>query len=265
MKYEIYKKEVLKHLEDYKINKLGCNVKGFYEGKECGYVLPKNLLALNFLQGIMRPRVKYHIYSNHLNSSQVMSINFFQSLRNEKFLLEILREITPIDILKESKIVQSNFKYEDTFQNNKGNFDFYIKLSTGENIYFTIKYLESTFGKISKSKETEKLPEKYEEEYENIYKEQLANSLYLKDLTKENLYNNYQIYKNISYIKSEKDYVIFLYPIENEDLVNEMNNISKFSNYFSLDWTVLVCKTLQKTKNTKYYRIYKEFADKYII
>ena len=95
---------------------------------------------------------------------------------------------------------------------------------------------------------------------------QLDESMHLKELVndKDKFYSNYQLYRNVSYIKGDKDYVVFLYPYDNENLVQEMNEVKDLKNVYSLDWKELSTKALEHTKNTHKYRVYKEFYNKYM-
>ena len=232
MRYQDYKEKVLNHLEEYKLNSLGCVKNGLYQNREYGHILPSGFRPLNFLLGVNQPKdIHYHIHSHHLNSSQIMCINFFEP------------------IMKDGT-----------------NFDFFIELITGEKIYFEVKYTEQGFGKISKSKETHKLPEKYEHKFTDVYIKQLGESMHLKELVndKDKFYSNYQLYRNVSYIKEDKDYVVFLYPYENDNLAKEMNEVKDLKNVYSLNWKEISTKALEHTKDTHKYRVYKEFYNKYM-
>lgn len=265
MKYQEFKKKVIDNLEKYKLETLGCEEKGIHENKEYGHILPKKLKSLNFIKGVTPPKdIHYHIYAHHLNSSQSMCINFFQPIMKNNLLLSLLRETIDIDIPKEATIIKSNLEYKDPNGKDDTKFDFYLELSTGEKIYFEVKYTENGFGKVSKSNETNVFPQKYEEKYTNVYKAQLEESLHLKGLSKDELYKHYQINRDISYIKSLKEYVVFLYPFDNESLVNELKEVPQYGNTYSLDWGVLASKALEESKDTELHRVYKEFYDKYL-
>ena len=62
----------------------------------------------------------------------------------------------------------------------------------------------------------------------------------------------------------DKDYVVFLYPYENDNLAKEMNEVKDLKNVYSLDWKEISTKALEHTKDTHKYRVYKEFYNKYM-
>lgn len=267
MRYQDYKEKVLNHLEEYKLNSLGCVKNGLYQNKEYGHILPSGFRPLNFLLGVNQPKdIHYHMHSHHLNSSQIMCINFFEPIMKDNLLIDILKDTLKINIPDHTKIIFSKFEYGAPKGKDGTTFDFFIELITGEKIYFEVKYTEQGFGKISKSKETNKLPEKYEHKFTDVYMKQLGESMHLKELVndKDKFYSSYQLYRNISYIKGDKDYVVFLYPYDNDNLAQEMNEVKDLKNVYSLDWKELSTKALDHTKNTHKYRVYKEFYDKYM-
>lgn len=75
-----------------------------------------------------------------------MCINFFLPIIKDRILLDILSSITTINLHNDGQIEIAEF--EKTLKGKDyRNFEFYLKLSTGENIYFEIKYTEQGFGR----------------------------------------------------------------------------------------------------------------------
>ena len=92
--------------------------------------------------------------------------------------------------------------------------------------------------------------------------------MHLKELAndKDKFYSNYQLYRNVSYIKGDKDYVVFLYPYDNDNLVKEMNEVKDLKNVYSLILEGAFNKSIKTPipKDTHKYRVYKEFYNKYM-
>ena len=153
---------------------------------------------------------KPHQCAHHLNSSQNFCVNFFQPLRDvPEFLLQMFVEILHIPL--KGKITKPDTRFEKVGED-ATNFDFYARTTNDEHIYVEVKYTECSFG----SK-----PKKLRDEF---YCSWLQDSLYLKKfaLNTAGFYKYYQIYRNISYIRSKCDYVVFLYPRGNITLSGQI-------------------------------------------
>lgn len=258
MNYYLFKGKIIKHLEDYKVYDLGCTNKGIFNGQIYNHILPYALKELNYIPGILPLKDKTLCKDEaHLNSSRIMSINYFQKLQDNIKIIDILQCVSDINFLDEAEVVKSRIIYDDLiFRDNLG-YDFYVILSTGEKIYFKIKYTENSFGSYEGK-------ENIEEIFNNILKPQLQESLYLKNCTKEEFFNHYGIYRNIANVISEKDYMIFIYLSDNDNLQKERAMIENYKNVYWIDWRELIIATLAAFRNTNYYRIYKEFEYKYL-
>lgn len=258
MNYYLFKGKIIRHLEDYKVYDLGCTNKGIHNGQIYNYILPYALKELNYIPGILPLKDKLLCKDEaHLNSSRIMGINYFQKLQNNMKIIDILKCISNINFLDEVEVVESKLIYDDPiFKDNLG-CDFYVILSTGEKIYFKLKYTENSFGSYEQKESIEKI-------FNDILKTQLQESLYLKKCTKEEFFNHYGIYRNIANVISEKDYMIFIYLLDNDNLQKERAMIENYKNVYWIDWRELIIATLATFKNTKDYRIYKEFEHKYL-
>lgn len=274
MTYKPFKANTLKQLSDYKEQVLEIQEKGTFRGKEYSHILPKDQLEANFLRQVHAPDIDLHIYAHHLNSSQVLCINFFEPLLHDDEGKELLHKILYYslvantlhneDLPKDGKIIETTF--EKVFDRKEGtNFDFYVKYATGEQIFFEIKYTEAEFGKTNPVKDD---PDKYERKWKEVYENHLKDSYYLADCNKEQFYDNYQIHRNVSYIKSEKDFVIFLYPEESENLTKEMTCL--YENYCKSHrfvcphfWEDMLFNALLHSKDTTFYKHFLEFRAKY--
>lgn len=263
------KLKIFSHLSEYKTHILRIDKDGEYRGKRYTHILPKENLANNFLEGVNIPDIHLHMYANHLNSSQVMCINFFQPLicneNGKELLLAILEKAGAINLPPNSKIEETAFEKVFSEKENT-NFDFYIKLVTGEQVFFEIKYTEDGFGKTHHDKNN---PTKYQDKWESIYKNHVKNSLLLKEISQENFYANYQIWRNVSYIKKESDYVVFLFPFENQKALNEIQNTVEtngklYSNVNAIDWHWIVDIAMELSVGTAYYEHFNRFKERYL-
>lgn len=236
-------------------------------------------LSDNFIDGICQEKcsvkgdikgyIKYHRGAKHMNSSQVMCINFFKKFfekpEYEHILLDVLRQ-SGINIQPEESIEKAAFEYVPDKKEGT-NFDFCIVLNCGRKITFEVKYTEAEFGRISYDKND---PDKYNRKWDKIYKEKISSGYYLKGLNigKKEFYDNYQINRNILYAE-ENDYVLFLTPKENDadgilkgrDYIDGLNN----PNVKNLYWKDIADLTMKAVENNRELcDYYSKFYDKYI-
>jgi hypothetical protein len=270
--------KVKKHLVKYKKESLNISKPGLYRYKgreyEHDHILPFDCIELNIIEkyrndfyASMHSDIAFHKYFHHLNSSQAMCINFFYPLIKEKLLdrltsiLELKGNVNynPNDICfeKESKVEESSTR--------KTNFDFYIKLDTGAELYFEIKYFEKEFGKGKKNDERR---QKFRDTYWSILKEHPAIADSYK--TEDSFLENYQIMRNLIHINQES-YVIFIYPEENlkikREALSALKNIieSGWENHFILlTWEDLVEKIISQSFPKELIDYYIEFESKYL-
>lgn len=271
MEYINFRDKVWTSLEKYKINSLGITEKyckkykrrnsDEYFSVKYGHILPKDKTDKNLMDGVAFPDgADIHKDAHHLNSSQIMCINFFAHLieteSGKKILLEWIGQRLGISLCNGVEIAEASF--EKVFFENEGtNFDFYIKLSDGKNIYFEIKYTENGFGKANGKSDS------YTAKWRDVYAPMIAESLYLKDIDKDSFLKNYQINRNVAYIKNENDFCVFLYPFENGSLEEEMKNIC-YKNIRKVDWDDAVQTVLELTEGSGLFGYYEEFRKKYL-
>ncbi len=275
------------HLANYKNNTLNINENGIYRRNNRRYqhILPDLDKQMNILKTYKQEfynssyqKISYHPDFHHLNSSQAMCINFFYPLIKEKrldLILGILGITGQInyDPERENILFEKKSDLDKYSQGNQTNFDFYIKLDSGTNIYFEIKYTENNFGKADlngalKSKD----PDKYAKKYKDLYKPLLANNPAInKDYkTEAEFYNNYQLLRNLLHINKDS-YVIFIYPEENSGISKGVmlakNNIIEKgweSHFIPITWEDIVAQLSCKLTGDllTYYQI--DFTDKYL-
>lgn len=278
MRTKEYREKVIEHMESYKRDFLGITERGIYKNspKDYGNILPKvdnqkGIPIFNILPSVdtkdeVLKDIKYHQYAHHLNSSQLMCLNFFLPLIRDNILLQILEVATNLKFISDVKVKEVAFEKVLPMGDNT-NFDLYIELSSLDKIYFEIKYTEQDFG--GNCYEKGVLKEKYEKKYANYYEKYLENSL-MNIKSKEEFFRNYQINRNLSHIKSKSDYVVFILPFDSEDLLAEVKNvvsknISLKNQVKIVDWRELCNIALRESKNTILHQHFILFRDKYII
>ena len=255
--YKKYRTHILEHLANYKRNVLKVNKNGLDTRfkKEYPHILPKNKEYLNIIHSkygmdlwdlIKTYRIKLHKEFHHLNSSQALCFNLLYPIMKENMF----------DLLLGNKEEIIGWKFE--FEPNKKertNFDAFIQTNKND-YYFELKFTESEFG----SKE---INDKTILRYNEIYKEKMKKF----NITAELFLNNYQIFRNLSYINT--GIINFIIPKSRIDLNNKLCNVLK--NYCNLELRTrinilyieeIVKKAISVKKLNEYYKI---FYEKYLI
>ena len=228
---------------------------GLWHGRAYPHICKE--LQDNFIDGmgtlkgkLVGKTIKFHEGATHLNSSQVLCINFFNRFfedeQSEELLLQILRD-AGLDISNGEKIKDATLEYEPD-PKERTNFDFFLQLTSGRHISFEVKYTESEFGGISFD---QKHPNKYAEKWKHIYLPMVQKSPYLGEHCDEYLfYKHYQIHRNIAYAQAN-DIVVFLTPRLNHALDEERCYIDGFCtpNIRNLYWEDIVSVVLKKVQN----------------
>lgn len=139
----------------------------------------------------------------------------------------------------------------------KTEIDLFLEYANGIRIFFEMKYSENGYGIFSGFNR--------DEVWDNKYSNFIANSLYLKNLTKEEFFYDYQINRNIGMINSLKDYAVFILPYDNESLIKEITKFN-YNNVKTVDWNYLAyyVYNLVVGKNRELENHYREFILKYL-
>ena len=225
---EVRKEQLNKYKEKYITTE-----SGYYRGRKYKHILPanikmKNLFAEETQKNVERYGIELHTYFSHLNSSQAMCINFFDKLiqddEGKELLLQVIKQIITTKVEDGVKIDKCVFektitKEDGDYNLDEGtNFDFYIKLTNGIQIFWEIKYTENGFGKTKAEVKPKRGFDTHEEKFNKVYNPELKDTINLKHLENrcDEFLSNYQIYRNIFYVRDEnKDFMIFLIPVEN--------------------------------------------------
>lgn len=124
-----------------------------------GHILPEGYKFANFLppyrdtflQSKEYPDIKLHPGFHHLNSSQVMCINFFYPLMK----VNLLEKLLPAFHLPEQPVLRCDLEWKDELVREEGtNFDFFMQLADGKKLLFEVKYTEAEFNRKRDSKQS---------------------------------------------------------------------------------------------------------------
>ena len=161
--------------------------------------------------------IKLHFDWQHMNSSQIMCINFFLSYWNHPKDLKSIFDNILLNSGKKIIGLPTKIKFEDQESANDGtNVDLVIDLDNGSKIFIEVKYTERGFGKIS-SKVKKRNPNYYFNKRITIHKDIIVDQ--------SNYEKYYQFIRNI-YLGRNGNYTLFLYPFENNFIENEYNKCS---------------------------------------
>ena len=227
----------------------------------------------SLVQDIQKGVIKKHMYAHHLNSSQMMCMNFFYPLMIEDRLDIILKAInskikwgkpvalfefnSPMEVGKAAELNKEKLFGEPT------NFDFFITTSNGYRVYFEIKYTEAEFG--APEKKNNSYPQKYYDKFE-VYKSLIPSCF--KDEYKANadyFLDHYQLMRNLIHLQSSNDFVVYLVPGENpiiseaEEIKNVLNSLQDNCKVVKWEDIIIVVENEPLLKD-----YYAEFKKKYL-
>ena len=284
----VFQDKVKAHLEEYngQNNELVDKKGGSWKGKgSFAHILrdSQNDWMFNLLlpyrevgslvQDIRKGVIKKHMYAHHLNSSQMMCMNFFYPLMIEDRLDIILKAInskikwgkpvalfefnSPMEVGKAAELNKEKLFGEPT------NFDFFITTSNGYRVYFEIKYTEAEFG--APEKKNNSYPQKYYDKFE-VYKSLIPSCF--KDEYKANadyFLDHYQLMRNLIHLQSSNDFVVYLVPGENpiiseaEEIKNVLNSLQDNCKVVKWEDIIIVVENEPLLKD-----YYAEFKKKYL-
>jgi len=162
----------------------------------------------DFDSGNLGKGVKLHRDFAHLNSSQAMCFNlFYPAIADSEWAKALVAAVLG---LKSEKPKLFEFeRIEDPKENT--NFDFYCELVGGGKIYFELKLSEKRFSHAKNDAQHRK-------KLRNIYRPMLEHLVAAEWLEETKFFSNYQVLRNIAYIKTKEDKLFFIFPKANESI-----------------------------------------------
>ena len=221
------------------------------------HILPNECWYLNFLpvyraeltDYIARKRIHLHKYFYHLNSSQIMCLNFFYPLldcgEQRRGKLEAVLSCLS-DEFKDDLVNYNSTEFEkqgkekeiDETVDRATSFDFYFETQSRKKLFFEIKYTEQGFGGREKKRNVER-----KRKFENVYIKMMSAGQ-IKEVDEETFLNNYQILRNLLHV-DEDSYVIFVYPEDNTsirkgvDFAKELMTNQYSKHFITVTWEKL--------------------------
>lgn len=271
MKSSDYRNKVIGHLIAYKAARLNLKDKnGMWRGRAYEHILTIDSETANFIApeyydfsrlgehkliikqtGMINDEVGLHTDFAHLNSSQVMCINYFTPLSCYPVLMRaLIRKFTSIVL---SGKITGKFEYTTGGPDSRTSFDFYLEDEIGQRLYFEIKYTEQGFG-----------VKKYDEkDWNKVWRQMTEQSAYLNGLSPKKFYRDYQVNRNICRVRDvDKDHVCFIVPQMSDYLWRKQNGHS-YDNVHWIPWETLLLETRAMRENDNLTNYYNEFYDKY--
>ena len=265
MKTTDFATAVKENLSEYKQETLNVSENGVWRGREYGHILPKNVGHKNIMLDENDFRIdgdtltftksgksiKLHEGYHHLNSSQILCVNYFYPFLSDINKLTELARFLGID--EKASGAEFEFTAPDS-----SNIDFVIFTEGGRRVYMEIKYCESDFGAASSKKAIENgtyaaIKEKYHQKAEIDF------DGYLK---------NYQLIRNISLShKDSGSLTVFLVPRDNESINQKYDEgIAKLRNHDDFNfkrvyWEDLIANFGNKEIEKKYFGLCKKKLD----
>ncbi|MFH5836224.1 PGN_0703 family putative restriction endonuclease [Proteiniclasticum sp. C24MP] len=269
-----FRSKVMDHMKSYKEKSLRVKEEVSHNGRTYSHILPEKYYEMNFSREVKEKLVgsKYlssihwHRYSHHLNSSQVMAVNFFYPLLRYRELDTLLGLMGMEDeiIYDPSHISFSKISEIENTQGRKTCFDFYFKLKSGKDVYVVAKYTEGCYERA--------LDEDYLRKYEETYRPLLEQSEIIKEEHKNQkvFLENYSCMRNLVHL-SRDSYLLVIYPRENwkvrSKALTAEEKILKDDfkgHYLPVVWEDLLELLIEKMKNNDVARFYESwFKDKY--
>ena len=228
-----YPETLLEHLSRHRIGELKVNEPGIYRyrGREVlkDHILPHNRLDLNFLplirNGALKLKdargtdgLKWHHYSHHLNSSQVLAVNLFQPLLQTGDLgLRTLAQITATVPPYHSP---TGFEFVPNVDEGT-NIDFCVTGEDGKRVFMELKLTEQEFGSAKDDK-------RHQDKFHEVYAPLCHDKITLPEGAEWATFKRfYQVFRNVIYADGDTR-VWFVIPKPHQVLLSKLNKAMIF-------------------------------------
>lgn len=269
-----FRTKIITHMNQYKKRVLNLHDQVHVIHREYGHILRDKDYERNFpfqvtdklLNSKFLKPIKWNRYSHHLNSSQVMTVNFFYPLIRYRelgaFLAlagiedEVVYDPEHLQFIKTSN--KENIEGRKTF------FDFYMKLKSGREVFIETRYTEGAYGRANN--------ESHHDKYKELYESMLKSSLFVKeDYKNESFFLEHYNFMRGLVQMDENSTLLLLYPRENwaireKALFIKDQLITKSSQeqYIPLVWENVLEALMKNIKNNDVAYYYDGwFKDKY--
>ena len=224
-----YKQRIYAHLSHYRQDVLGIHECGTWRNRKYSHILPIHLKEKNILETIGSSFWDYaqkcssgdkymndnlHRCFHHLNSSQAMCFNLFYPFLLKKEWLDDLARL----LIGEHNDGVEMAEFEHIEDAEEGtNFDFFIRLKSGQRIFFECKFTEEEFGQAMDD-------ERHQLKLKKIYRPMLQEKVIPEVLEPSVFFKNYQLLRNISHINPEnRDHLFIIFPRGNSGIISPLD------------------------------------------
>lgn len=269
-----FREKVIRHMERYKEKFLRLQETEVVKGKSYGHILPEKNYHDNFLPLVREDLitspylsgVNWHRFSLHLNSSQILGVNFFYPLIKKEELQGFLKIFSmEEEILYDPEHL--SFAKISTVENTTSRrscFDFHMAFPGGEEVYVISNYTGGCFGRADQ--------ESFKEKYESVFKPLLKESDMIEEPYKneEFFLEEYRYMRSLLHLK-EKSRLMVLIPKENFELRekalffrDQVLTEKGRANFYPVIWEELLEELLDYLMDPELQRYYEtELKDKY--
>ena len=264
-----FKQEILKHLVSYKTKQLKNTNKGEYNYNKYDHIFSKDERYLNFLEPYNYPNIiselsetgiKLHKGFGHLNSSQVMTINYFMPYLKQKSKLKHLSNIFSAHYNKAYRFKNITLEHLSDIEQDgftRTTVDVLLE-AEDHHVFIEVKYTENGF----ESKSNDSYITRYNQVYLPIMKKLLHDKIIKSIVPYDVFMKDYQMYRMMCHV-SIKDRVIFLYPKDNKPIDKSIRGLRTYisDDYVSVLYLEDLCvKTndyisQHQTKLSYYYKV----------
>lgn len=269
-----FRTKVMNHLKSYKEKFLRLSESVEYKGRKYDHILPEKYYEMNFSPEVSEKlisskflsTINWNRFSHHLNSSQVMAVNFFYPLIKHQEL-DVFLGLAGIDdeiIYDEKHIVFDKKSEKENTEGRRTCFDLYLKLKSGKEVYIKTNYTNGCYGRA--------VDEGYAERYREVYEPMLKGSDLLKEeyRTEAFFMDNYRFMRSIAHL-DKNSHLIVIYPRENWEIrekslkfKDEILEPEYSGNFVPIAWEELLGLTIEKVKDNNVAVFYDSwFKDKY--
>lgn len=266
--------KVMEHMKRYKEKVLRLDEGVENQGRKYDHILPEKHYELNFSLEVSENRIRdrylssihWSRFSNHLNSSQVMAVNFFYPLIRHQELdgFLALAGIEDEVIYDEDHIVFNKMSEKEKTDCRKTCFDLYLKLKSGNEVYIQANYTNGCYGRA--------VDERYAARYREIYEPMIRDSRIIREefKTEAHFLEHYRFMRSLAHL-DEESHLIVIYPRENwpirEKSLTLREEILKprfRGNFIPMTWEELLEMITGNVRENNLARFYDAwFKDKY--